>query len=439
LPVPRQGVLNEDDIAWEQSLNAAIRRGTCGGVSMRPENEFRNDCLGCELSENRPSKVSSKGEPPSILPQYGAGTRITEEAGLSRRRIAGYLAGMLLLLLAVLFVPATSSAQFSVGVSVSFGPPALPIYAQPMCPGPGYIWTPGYWAWDPAYGYYWVPGTWVEAPFVGAMWTPGYWGYNDGRYFWYAGYWGPQVGYYGGIDYGYGYTGYGYYGGYWDHDRFYYNRAVNNIRIDNTRYYYNRRVENNRFTRISYNGGPGGIRVRPTAGQLSAARRRRFGPLRQQEHQRDFARRDPRQRATVNRGRPYVAATDRPGVFNGGHAVRAARAGGAYREPPRGMRNSGNWQRSAPAGNNKGREYSAPRRQEPNARMERSAPRQNNYARRAYQGNASRSERPNQNWARAPQERRNNQRRAAPEQSFHPAHGGDHGGGNGHHPGGRSR
>ncbi len=396
---------------------------------MRPENEFTNDCLRREFSENRPSKVNVKGEP-SILPEYSAGTRKTEKEGPTRRQIAGYLTGMLLLLLAVLFVPATSSAQFSVGVSVSFGPPALPIYAQPMCPGPDYIWTPGYWAWDPVYGYYWVPGTWVLAPFVGAMWTPGYWGYNDGMYFWYAGYWGPQVGYYGGIDYGYGYIGYGYSGGYWDHDRFYYNRAVNNIRIDNTKYYYNQRVENNQFTRVSYNGGPGGIRVRPTAGQMAAARLRRFGPLRQQEYQRNFARNDPRQRATVNHGKPYIAATDRPGVFNRGHVVRATRAGGAYRESPRVMRNSGNWKRFAPAGNNRGREYTAPRRQKPNVRMERPAPRQNsynNYARRAYQGNVSRSERPNQNWARAPQERR-----VAPEQSFHPAHGEGRGGGNGH-------
>ena len=396
---------------------------------MRPENEFTNDCLRREFSENRPSKVNVKGEP-SILPEYSAGTRKTEKEGPTRRQIAGYLTGMLLLLLAVLFVPATSSAQFSVGVSVSFGPPALPIYAQPMCPGPDYIWTPGYWAWDPVYGYYWVPGTWVLAPFVGAMWTPGYWGYNDGMYFWYAGYWGPQVGYYGGIDYGYGYIGYGYSGGYWDHDRFYYNRAVNNIRIDNTKYYYNQRVENNQFTRVSYNGGPGGIRVRPTAGQMAAARLRRFGPLRQQEYQRNFARNDPRQRATVNHGKPYIAATDRPGVFNRGHVVRATRAGGAYRESPRVMRNSGNWKRFAPAGNNRGREYTAPRRQKPNVRMERPAPRQNsynNYARRAYQGNVSRSERPNQNWARAPQERR-----VAPEQPFHPAHGEGRGGGNGH-------
>jgi WXXGXW repeat (2 copies) len=44
---------------------------------------------------------------------------------------------------------ALSAASFAqIGISVSFGPPALPIYEQPICPGDGYIWTPGYWAWD---------------------------------------------------------------------------------------------------------------------------------------------------------------------------------------------------------------------------------------------------------------------------------------------------
>ncbi|MGC9199973.1 MAG: hypothetical protein ACP5E5_13725 [Acidobacteriaceae bacterium] len=32
-------------------------------------------------------------------------------------------------------------------------PPPLPEYDRPPCPGPNYLWTPGYWAWGP-YGYY---------------------------------------------------------------------------------------------------------------------------------------------------------------------------------------------------------------------------------------------------------------------------------------------
>jgi len=89
--------------------------------------------------------------------------------------------GLLLLVGAMLAVPAPSQAQIAVGVSVRVGPPVLPVYAQPICPGPGYIWTPGYWAYGDE-GYYWVPGTWVMAPEPGLLWTPGYWGFAESVY-----------------------------------------------------------------------------------------------------------------------------------------------------------------------------------------------------------------------------------------------------------------
>src|SRR6266849_10985392 len=115
-----------------------------------------------------------------------------------------------LLAIAMLALPAASSAQVVVGVSVRIGPPLLPVYVQPVCPGSGYVWTPGYWAYGPD-DYYWVPGTWVEPPEVGLLWTPGYWAFEDGFYVWSPGYWGPEVGFYGGINYGFGYTGVGFY------------------------------------------------------------------------------------------------------------------------------------------------------------------------------------------------------------------------------------
>ena len=122
-------------------------------------------------------------------------------------------------------------------------PPELPVYEQPICPGDGYLWTPGYWA----YGdddYYWVPGTWVLAPEVGFLWTPGYWGWGDGGYVFYDGYWGPQVGFYGGINYGFGYFGHGYEGGRWDHDHFFYNRSVTNVNVTVIHNVYNTTVVN---------------------------------------------------------------------------------------------------------------------------------------------------------------------------------------------------
>ena len=63
------------------------------------------------------------------------------------------------LLLACVVVALAQPLFAQVAITVSFGPPALPVYEQPLCPAEGYIWTPGYWAWYPDYGYYWVPGT----------------------------------------------------------------------------------------------------------------------------------------------------------------------------------------------------------------------------------------------------------------------------------------
>ena len=120
-------------------------------------------------------------------------------------------------------------AQIDVDVSVDVAPPPLPVYDQPAIPAPGYIWTPGYWAWDDVTGYYWVPGTWVQPPEPELLWTPGYWGWEGGNYLFHSGYWGPQIGFYGGVPYGFGYTGNGYEGGYWRGGGFFYNRSVNNI------------------------------------------------------------------------------------------------------------------------------------------------------------------------------------------------------------------
>jgi hypothetical protein len=102
-------------------------------------------------------------------------------------------------------VPSSASAQVSFGISISVGtaPPPLVVYDQPAVPGPNYIWTPGYWSWGPD-GYFWVPGTWVLAPTPGLLWTPGYWGWSGAAYSWYPGYWATRVGFYGGVNYGFG-------------------------------------------------------------------------------------------------------------------------------------------------------------------------------------------------------------------------------------------
>ena len=60
----------------------------------------------------------------------------------------------LLVALTAMSLPFGSSAQ-TVDVNVAIAPPELPVYDQPEIPGPGYIWTPGFWGYGPE-GYYWV-------------------------------------------------------------------------------------------------------------------------------------------------------------------------------------------------------------------------------------------------------------------------------------------
>jgi hypothetical protein len=162
-----------------------------------------------------------------------------------------------------------------VGVNIDIAPPALPVYVQPAAPFPNAIWQPGYWAWG-QYGYYWVPGVWVAAAQPGYLWTPGYWGFGGGSYMWHPGYWATRVGFYGGINYGFGYFGTGFVGGGWFGGVFRYNTAVVNVNttiIHNT--YVDRTVVVNNYntnvTRVSYNGGAGGVRAFPTAEERAVA------------------------------------------------------------------------------------------------------------------------------------------------------------------------
>jgi len=246
--------------------------------------------------------------------------------------------------------PMAASAGVAIGVSVSvgFAPPALPVYVQPPCPAAGFLWVPGYWAWAPT-GYYWVPGTWVRPPVVGYLWTPGYWGWASGVYLWHPGYWGPHVGFYGGINYGFGYTGVGFAGGYWRGGAFFYNRAVLNVGAVRVNVFERPVVARYAMSHVSFNGGVGGVNASPTRAELFAARERHVGFTPMQREHVELAARNPSLRAAVNGGRPGIAATLRPGEFSGRGVVRARgfqgnarvdgeRAGRAYGEnrAPRG-------------------------------------------------------------------------------------------------------
>jgi hypothetical protein len=249
------------------------------------------------------------------------------------------------LALALVMTATALRAWGGVFVSVAVGPPALPVYAQPVAPGPGYLWTPGYWAWSPD-GYYWVPGTWVLPPQVGFLWTPGYWGFSAGLYNWHAGFWGPTIGFYGGINYGFGYPGHGYYGGYWRGRDFYYNRSVNNVNVTNIHNVYNQTVVNNvNVNRVSYNGGPHGIQARPTSEQLAAERGQHAAATSMQVQHEQLARNDRAQFASVNHGRPEVTATPRPRAFN---ARETTRGGQPNLNRPAPVRNADSNARAVP-------------------------------------------------------------------------------------------
>jgi WXXGXW repeat (2 copies) len=253
-------------------------------------------------------------------------------------------------------LPLMASAQIS--VSVNIAPPELPVYDLPPLPGDGYVWTPGYWAWDEdSQDYYWVPGTWVEAPESGFLWTPGYWGFVNGAYAWNAGYWGPHVGFYGGVNYGYGYGGVGYQGGYWQGGHIFYNRAVVNVNNAHVTNVYNRTVINNvTVNRVSFNGGNGGTRARPTSVEEAAARDRHLEPTGPQRQHFQEARSTPSLRASQNHGKPPVAATERPGQFKEGGVVGARQAGAINRpageHPGAGPQTPGSQDHANPAAHN---------------------------------------------------------------------------------------
>ncbi len=213
-------------------------------------------------------------------------------------------------------------------------PPPLPDYDQPPLPTPGYYWTPGYWAWN-NYDYYWVPGAWVEPPQPGLLWTPGYWAFVAGVYAFRPGYWGPHVGFYGGIDYGFGYTGAGYFGGRWDNGRYFYNSAANNLGPDRITNVYNQTiVKNTTINRASFNGGAGGLATKPTNEELLAEKEPHIPASRLQVDQARASSTRGEQFVSANQGKPAIAATQRPGEFKGKGVVPAKAAGKAAQAAP---------------------------------------------------------------------------------------------------------
>ena len=92
--------------------------------------------------------------------------------------------------------------------------------------------------------------------------------------------------------------------------------AVNNVNVAIIHNVYRQRVVNKvTVTHVSYNGGPGGTAARPTAAQVAAERGRHITATSTQLQHEKLAKADRQQFASVNHGRPPVAATPKPGAF----------------------------------------------------------------------------------------------------------------------------
>ena len=75
-------------------------------------------------------------------------------SGAFGMRVFGALALAFALSMCSQWVLTPAFAQLDVAITVDVTPPPLPIYDQPLIPAPGYLWVPGYWAWDDDVGYF---------------------------------------------------------------------------------------------------------------------------------------------------------------------------------------------------------------------------------------------------------------------------------------------
>jgi WXXGXW repeat (2 copies) len=300
------------EAAAQDPVGGAIVGGATGAIIGGVLGGGRGAAIGAIIGGATGAAIGAEGEP------RPGGYRYYQDACYQQRPDGAWLA-----VSPEYCALAPAYAQDSIGISVDIAPPPLPIYDQPPIPAPGYIWTPGYWAWDDDTGYYWVPGTWVLPPEPRLLWTPGYWGWNDGVYAFHEGYWGPEVGFYGGVSYGFGYTGQGYEGGYWRGGTFFYNRTVNNISNVQISNVYNKAVVVNNATNVSYNRGAGGTTAQETQQQIAAANQQHVPPTPQQTQHMQMAAKDPALSLNNNKGHPTVAATTHAAQLNGAGIVAA--------------------------------------------------------------------------------------------------------------------
>ena len=94
-----------------------------------------------------------------------------------------------LLLAGVLLAGALfSGCAVRTSVAVGFAPPSPRYAVVGVAPGPGYVWTEGYYSYR-GNAYAWVPGRWMRPPHPHAEWVPGAWVQGHHGYEFRKGYW----------------------------------------------------------------------------------------------------------------------------------------------------------------------------------------------------------------------------------------------------------
>jgi len=141
---------------------------------------------------------------------------------------------------------------------------------------------------------------------------------------------GAHIGFYGGVSYGFGYSGVGFAGGEWRGRSFYYNRSVTNITNVTTVYSKTVIVNENH---VAFNGGEGGVAARPTHEEERAEHEHHTERLAAQTRHEHMASQNKQNFASENHGRPAIAATAKPGEFKGKGVVAAKSAGAPYKAP----------------------------------------------------------------------------------------------------------
>jgi hypothetical protein len=92
------------------------------------------------------------------------------------------------LLAAAVVLGGTLLAGCAGGYALAYGPPPPRYGALGYAPGPGYVWTEGYWNYAGG-NWAWVGGRWQRPPRAHAVWAAPEWRREGGRYRFHRGYW----------------------------------------------------------------------------------------------------------------------------------------------------------------------------------------------------------------------------------------------------------